>query len=88
MKVFDRSARGAPAQRRPLLERNRALAGVSAIAAKPAVLAPFIGHDRRAKSTSATRACDRALGCVALWVNDPMIRVVEVLDGADWCMMV
>src|SRR6266508_3754815 len=77
--------------RRPattLLERICALAGVSAIAASRPPLTRLHRYDRRAKSTSVARACERALGCTALWVSDPRIRVVEVLEGADWCMMV
>jgi len=64
------------------------LASVSAIGASRRFSSRFHRHDRQAKSTSVTRAFDRALGCMALWVDDPMMRAVELLSGADWCMMV
>jgi hypothetical protein len=71
-----------------LLERICALAGVFRDRREPPPLTRLHRYDRRAKSTSVARACERALGCTALWVSDPRIRVVEVLEGADWCMMV
>jgi hypothetical protein len=64
------------------------LAGVSAIGASRRCSSQFHRHDRQAKSTSVTRAFDRALGRMALGVDDPMMRAAELFGGADWCMMV
>jgi hypothetical protein len=88
MKDFDRSALGGVG-RDGVLQNEIALWRAFSGSPGAAVSRPdFIGAIGARNRPSVTRACERALGYTAIWVRDPRIRVVEVLEGADWFMMV